>query len=240
MHIRDHLDIIICPACGGDFAVAANQLTCNSCSRVYPIEEGIPQLFVHNDWDNAKTDVTSVIKSFYEETPFPNYEELESTADLMEKAQQGVFARLLNEQTPFNIRVLEAGCGTGQLSNFLATAAREVFGTDMCLNSLKLAQCLPRRSRRPYEARIASADDPGRSRSRSDSTSSWSMSAKAAPGGYWRSTSPCAFVALSAATSACEKGMFWSRLRRSVRPSVRSWTSGLQSTEKCSSSKPGH
>ena len=90
--------------------------------------------------------IRDLIKSFYEETPFPNYEELESTADLMEKAQQGVFARLLNEQTPFNIRVLEAGCGTGQLSNFLATAAREVFGTDMCLNSLKLAQEFKKRN----------------------------------------------------------------------------------------------
>jgi SAM-dependent methyltransferase len=37
--------------------------------------------------------------------------------------------------------VLEAGCGTGQLSNFLGIRAeRTVYGTDICLNSLKLGQ----------------------------------------------------------------------------------------------------
>ncbi len=47
---------------------------------------------------------------------------------------------LLNEQIPFNIRVLEVGCGTGQLTNFLSTASRSVFGIDICLNSLKIAR----------------------------------------------------------------------------------------------------
>lgn len=41
---------------------------------------------------------------------------------------------------PVNIRVLEVGCGTGRLSNFLGVAHRIVFGVDMCLNSLKLGQ----------------------------------------------------------------------------------------------------
>jgi ubiquinone/menaquinone biosynthesis C-methylase UbiE len=41
---------------------------------------------------------------------------------------------------PFNIRVLEVGCGTGQMSNFLGVAKRYVFATDMCLNSLKLGE----------------------------------------------------------------------------------------------------
>jgi len=36
--------------------------------------------------------------------------------------------------------VVEIGCGTGQLTNFLAIAHRTVVGTDMCLNSLRLAQ----------------------------------------------------------------------------------------------------
>ena len=34
----------------------------------------------------------------------------------------------------------EIGCGTGQLTNFLAIAHRTVIGTDLCLNSLRLAQ----------------------------------------------------------------------------------------------------
>ena len=46
----------------------------------------------------------------------------------------------MNEQIPFNVNVLEVGCGTGQLTNYLGLASRNVFGTDMCLNSLKLAE----------------------------------------------------------------------------------------------------
>ncbi len=81
-----------------------------------------------------------MVKQFYEKTPFPNYEELENVGNLIQKAQRGVFARLLNEQIPFNIGVLEVGCGTGQLSNFLGVAHRIVFGIDLCLNSLRLGQ----------------------------------------------------------------------------------------------------
>jgi SAM-dependent methyltransferase len=35
--------------------------------------------------------------------------------------------------------VLEVGCGTGQLTNYLGVAHRKIFGADMTLNSLKLA-----------------------------------------------------------------------------------------------------
>ena len=58
----------------------------------------------------------------------------------MEKAGAGIFARLLDEQIPFGSRVLECGCGTGQLSNFLGIAHRSVIGTDIALNSLQIAE----------------------------------------------------------------------------------------------------
>jgi len=42
---------------------------------------------------------------------------------------------------PLGSFVLEAGCGTGQLSNYLGIGgARKVFGTDICMNSLQLAE----------------------------------------------------------------------------------------------------
>ena len=85
-------------------------------------------------------DITSTIKEFYESTPFPGYEDIDSSESLRQKARQGVFARLLDEQIPHNSRILEVGCGTGQLSNFLGIGHRFVFGTDLCLNSLKLGQ----------------------------------------------------------------------------------------------------
>ena len=97
-------------------------------------------MFWPNNWD-AKTDVTDVVKSFYEENPFPNYEDMDSDWSLREKAEQGIFARLLDEQIAHGANVLEVGCGTGQLTNFLGLRwGRSVFGADICLNSLKLGQ----------------------------------------------------------------------------------------------------
>ena len=84
--------------------------------------------------------LTGTIQGFYNQNPFPNYEEFDDLAGLMEKAGKGIFARLLDEQIPFGSRVLECGCGTGQLSNFLGIAHRSVIGTDIALNSLALAE----------------------------------------------------------------------------------------------------
>jgi SAM-dependent methyltransferase len=64
---------------------------------------------------------------------------VDSVRALLQKAGRGLFARLLNEQIPFDARVGDIGCGTGQLTNFLAIAHRSVLGTDMCGNSLALA-----------------------------------------------------------------------------------------------------
>jgi len=85
-------------------------------------------------------DVTEIVKQFYEETPFPNYDDLDNPRALVEKARTSVFARLLNEQLPCDARVVEVGCGTGQLTNFLSIPHRAVIGVDVCLNSLRLAQ----------------------------------------------------------------------------------------------------
>ncbi|MEO2167487.1 MAG: methyltransferase domain-containing protein, partial [bacterium] len=52
----------------------------------------------------------------------------------------GVFARMLDDQVPPGASIIECGCGTGQLSNFLSIANRKVFAADMCMNSLRLGQ----------------------------------------------------------------------------------------------------
>jgi len=133
-------DIMLCPICGGGLDPAGERVTCTSCGHEFPNEEGIPQLFWRNEWPAGKPDVTETIKAFYEEVPFPNYDEVDSASTLREKATKGVFARLLDEQIPFGAKILEAGCGTGQLSNFLgSTWGRTVFAGDACMNSLKLA-----------------------------------------------------------------------------------------------------
>jgi SAM-dependent methyltransferase len=107
----------------------------------YPLDRGIPCLFVPNDWDAAKGDVTDIVKAFYEKTPFPNYEGLDTRDSLRRKASEGLFGRMLDEQVPHHATILEVGCGTGQMTNFLGMGwGRTVIGADICMNSLGLAK----------------------------------------------------------------------------------------------------
>src|SRR5688572_24388843 len=118
-----------------------NTMTTEDGARRYPVVDGIPCLFAPNEWPKHRSDITELVKAFYEETPFPNYDDLDSRESLRTKAQRGVFARLLDKQLPRSAMVLEAGCGTGQLSNFLGMGwDRTVIGADLCLNSLRLAK----------------------------------------------------------------------------------------------------
>lgn len=145
-HMREHLDIFICPACKAELEIIDDEIRCLKCHNVYEVKEGIPLFFYPSQLDNTKKDVTDIVKSFYEKTPFPDYDNIDSVGSLIDKAQQSVFARLLDEQLPFDTRILEVGCGTGQMSNFLGITHRFVFGSDMCLNSLKLANDFKKRN----------------------------------------------------------------------------------------------
>lgn len=133
-------DILCCPRCGGTLVLSGDGFACTgNCVRTYPAQDQIPSLFAPNDWADAKEDVTDKMKAFYEANPFPNYDDFDSAASLIDKARHGLFAKLLDEQIPYGARVIECGCGTGQLTNFLSIANRTVIGTDLCLNSLKMA-----------------------------------------------------------------------------------------------------
>jgi SAM-dependent methyltransferase len=138
--LSKHEDILCCPACGGDLDLDGHEISCSACSTRFHVEDGIPLLFCPNDWEDSQRDVTEEMRAFYEETPFPDYDEFDSVASLVQKARQGLFAKLLDDQIPSGVRIVECGCGTGQLSNFLSIANRTVFGADLCLNSLRLGQ----------------------------------------------------------------------------------------------------
>jgi SAM-dependent methyltransferase len=137
-----YLDRLICPVCRGQITSpngVGEFLGCTQCGRRFTSENGIPLLY----WPTEATDldnVTDIVKSFYEENPFPGYEETDTAQRLIDKARRSIFAKLLDDQMPPDASILEVGCGTGQLSNFLATSGRTVFGADLCLNSLKLGR----------------------------------------------------------------------------------------------------
>jgi len=107
----------------------------------YPVKDGIPRLFLPTEDRGLDGDTTAdLAKKFHQKTPFPNYDDVDNVRALLEKARGSAFTRLLNEQIPFDARVVEVGCGTGQLTNFLSIGHRSVLGIDTCLNSLTLAQ----------------------------------------------------------------------------------------------------
>ena len=138
-----HVDIFHDPVSHGPVAEIGGELIAVETGHRFETNDGIPNFYIEVDPATGAhvNDISDRVRSFYEETPFPHYDELDSRHSLQEKAQMGVFAKLLEQQIPEGALVWEAGCGTGQLSNFLGMSwKRQVFGGDLCLNSLKLAK----------------------------------------------------------------------------------------------------
>ena len=75
------------------------------------------------------------IQEFYQEVPFPNYTGNELIENIEQQAKR--FARYLRDQA--EPPILEVGCGTGQLSNYLARK-HKVVGVDFCKPSLDMAK----------------------------------------------------------------------------------------------------
>ena len=137
--MEQHIDVFCCPRCNADLLFDDDAIECMSCRQRYDIVDGIPHLFWSEEASASTGNVTERIRAFYEEHPFPDYDGFDNVGTLIEKARQGVFAKLLDEQIPFGARVVDVGCGTGQLANFLSVANRTVVGTDLSLSSLRLA-----------------------------------------------------------------------------------------------------
>ena len=138
--LRADAALFCCPRCHENLDFSDQEMTCSGCGRSFEIDDGIPMGFWPTEDADVHSDVTMVVKEFYEETPFPHYNNFDSAAGLAQSARNGIFARMLDEQLPPGARVIECGCGTGQFSIFLSMANRTVFATDMCVNSLRLGQ----------------------------------------------------------------------------------------------------
>ena len=128
-------DLLACPRCGG--ALAA--LACAPCGHRYAAPGGIPDLRVESD---ARTER---VRTFYKAAPFPGYPERDSLSGLRARAGRSAFAQLLDRSIAGDAVIAEVGCGTGQLSLYLATADRRVVGADLSRASLALAQDAARR-----------------------------------------------------------------------------------------------
>jgi carbamoyltransferase len=138
---EDHLKgRLVSPCCGVAINRSDETYVCEKCRHEFPVTDNIPQFFWPHEAVEDTTDVTDIVKSFYENNPFPDYDDHDSVRVLIEKSRRGRYARRLDESIPYNSSILEVGCGTGQLTNFLGSSCRQVIGTDMCHNSLRLGE----------------------------------------------------------------------------------------------------
>ncbi len=106
-------------------------------NKFYIINNKIPNFFID---DHETTKITGIQDKFYNEIKFPNYDDLDDFSSLIDKANKSIFAKLLDEQIKFGSKILEVGCGTGQLSNFLSRYNRKIFGIDLSESSLSMAE----------------------------------------------------------------------------------------------------
>jgi SAM-dependent methyltransferase len=83
-------------------------------------------------------DATETVRRFYDAAPFPGYPPREDLQSLCARAERNVFARLLDRAIPGDARVVDVGCGTGQMCLYLARADRVVVGADLTRASLVL------------------------------------------------------------------------------------------------------
>jgi SAM-dependent methyltransferase len=97
----------------------------------------------------AEPELGRRVRSFYQGCSFPDYDPDDSPSSLMAKAARSGFAAWLSEQMSFgeSVRVLDVGCGTGQLPIFLSLHNRTVVGADFTFESLRKGESFARQHR---------------------------------------------------------------------------------------------
>jgi len=81
---------------------------------------------------------TERVRAFYERAPFPGYPARDTLAAFRARAAGNAFVQLLDRAIPANARIVDVGCGTGQMALYLAKSDRVVVGADITRASLAL------------------------------------------------------------------------------------------------------
>ncbi|PYR89583.1 MAG: 2-polyprenyl-3-methyl-5-hydroxy-6-metoxy-1,4-benzoquinol methylase [Acidobacteria bacterium] len=134
----DFRELLACPACAGTLAA---DWSCCGCGARYDVLDGIAALRLPCD------DRTDAVRRFYERAPFPGYPPHDSLHALRARAERSPFPRLIDRAIPGDARIVDVGCGTGQMCLFLARADRVIVGADMTRESLRLAAAAAQRFR---------------------------------------------------------------------------------------------
>src|SRR5437762_1063223 len=132
----DFRELLACPECAGSLTA---DWSCRGCGARFEAPDGIPNLRLPGD---GRTDA---VRRFYERAPFPGYPARESLQALHARAERSAFARLVHHAIPGDARIVEIGCGTGQMCLYLARADRVVVGADLTRAALRLGAAAARR-----------------------------------------------------------------------------------------------
>ena len=131
----------------GDLRLDGDALVCSRTGHRLAFIEGIPTLYRPSPEDPAE--ITQKVRSFYEKNPFPSYEGVEEYGELVGKGHRNPFTKAILSAVGYNKTVLECGCGTGQLTQFLQLNNNHTLGIDLSLASLALALDHKRRNQLP-------------------------------------------------------------------------------------------
>ncbi|NWK94369.1 2-polyprenyl-3-methyl-5-hydroxy-6-metoxy-1,4-benzoquinol methylase [Sphingobium lactosutens] len=130
------LSLFACPRCGGRLD---SEMACVDCAAIYEEMDGIAGLRLPGD------DRTERVRGFYMEAPFPGYPPRDTIDWLRARAERSHFARQLDAAIPTDAHIVEVGCGTGQMSLYLARSKRIVIAADLCRASLALGRAAAQR-----------------------------------------------------------------------------------------------
>ena len=84
---------------------------------------------------------TKKVTEFYKITPFPNYKDNDDKQSILEKGNKNLLAQKFKNFIGFKKKILEVGCGTGQLSIYFSLGTNnKIVGFDPTIQSLNLAK----------------------------------------------------------------------------------------------------
>jgi len=87
-------------------------------------------------YQSDDSNLTEIQSNFYSKIKFPSYENKEVYGNILDKVRKSLWLKKLDEEIPFHAKILEAGCGTAQLSIALSRFNRSIHAIDISIGSL--------------------------------------------------------------------------------------------------------
>ena len=125
-----------------EFKISKKEIKSNS-KKFNFLDEEVPDFFIEDE-----SSITKTQSEFYNEVLFPNYDDFDDYGTLLEKGSNNLFTKKVDDEIPYNSKVLELGCGTGQFSLYISRYNRIIHGVDISKGSLRLGEGFRKKNER--------------------------------------------------------------------------------------------